>query len=87
MPICYASYMLVRHLERIVRVRYKRLSIEQIKRCLFGVQTSVILDKSKKIRFGVPSTISPEAKRIYSLMDVDSVRTPRIIESFKKFKL
>ena len=85
--ICYASHMLVRHLEHIVRVRYKRLSIEQIKRCLFGVQTSVILDKSKKIRFSVPSTISPEAKRIYSLMDVDSVRTPRIIESFKKFKL
>jgi len=85
--ICYASYMLVRHLEHIVRVRYKKLSIEQIRKALAGVQTSVILDKSKKIRFSVPSCVSPEAKRIYSLMDVDSVRTPKIVESFKKFKL
>lgn len=85
--ICYAAYTLVRNLEHIVKVRYKKLSIEQIRKYLLDVQTSVVLDKSKKLRFTIPSSMSPEAKRIYALMEVDSLRTPKIVESFKKFKL
>jgi len=55
--ICFAAYSLVKHLEYRVRLQYKRLSIEKIRYSLMKVQTSILFDKKKRIRYGLPSKI------------------------------
>ena len=80
MAISFAAYALVRHLEYRVRLQYKKLSPEKIRQHLSNVQTSIIFDKKKRIRYGLPSNISLEAKKIYQVMNMKKNRTPYIIE-------
>ncbi|VAX35510.1 hypothetical protein MNBD_UNCLBAC01-475, partial [hydrothermal vent metagenome] len=58
----------------------KKLSPEVIRQALMRVQTSVLFDKVKKIRYGLPSRISQHARKIYGLMKVKSRLTPYIIK-------
>ena len=80
MAISFAAYALVRHLEYRVRLQYKKLSPEKIRQRLSNVQTSILFDKKKKIRYGLPSRISLEAGKIYQVMNVKKNITPYIIE-------
>lgn len=81
LAISYAAYSLVKYLQYRVKLQYKPLSPEKIKQCLIKVQTSILYDKKKKIRFGFPSKISEDAKKIYSLMKADSCRKAYIIKN------
>ena len=78
--IAFTAYSLVRHLEYRVKLQYTKLSPEEIRRNLIGVQTSVLYDKTKKIRYGLPSRISKHAKKIYDILQVKRQCTPYIIE-------
>jgi transposase len=78
--ICFMAYSLVKNLEYRVALQYKKLSIESIRASLARVQTSVHFDKRKKIRYGLPSMLKPDAKKIYKLMGLSAQRTPYIIE-------
>ena len=78
--ICFMAYSLVKNLEYRVALQYKKLSIENIRQTLTRVQTSVHFDKRKKIRYGLPSMLKPDAKKIYKLMGLSAQRTPYIIE-------
>lgn len=80
MAIAFASYTLVKHLEYRVKLQYQKMSPEKIRQTLIHVQTSILYDKNKKIRYGLPSKITQDARKIYHLMNMDYRLTPYIIE-------
>ena len=81
--ICYAAYALVRYLEHRVRLQYNRLSPEVIRQTLIRVQTSILYDKTKKLRYALPSRMSQDAKKIYQLMGIPLSEVPYILERRK----
>lgn len=78
--IAFTAYSLVRYLEYRVKLQYIKLSPEEIRKNLIGVQTSVLYDKTKKIRYGLPSRMSKHARKIYDLLQIKRHCTPYIIE-------
>lgn len=82
LAICFAAYILVRQLEYRVALQYKKLSFEYIRRLLIDIQTSIVVEKTKRIRYAIPSKISKEAKKIYQIMGVTHQTTPYIVEKF-----
>jgi len=77
--ICFTAYALVKHLEYRVRLCYRKLSIEKIRQLLIRVQTSILFDKEKRIRYGLPSRMSKEVKKIYKIFNIKRSMTPYII--------
>jgi len=82
LAISFAALFLVRHLEHRVRVQYKKLSPEVIRKLLLNTQTSILYSKTKKIKYAIPSQMKAETMKIYRLMYVKRDRTPYIIEKF-----
>jgi len=82
--ICFIAYSLVKNLEYRVGLQYKRLSIETIRQALLRVQTSILFDRKKRIRYGLPSKMKQDAKKIYKLMGISRRITPYIIEKCKR---
>ena len=78
--IAFTAYSLVRYLEYRVKLQYIKLSPEEIRRSLIGVQTSILYDRSKRIRYGLPSRMSKHARKIYDILDITRHCTPYIIE-------
>ncbi len=78
--IAFTAYSLVRHLEYLVKLQYIKLSPEEIRRNLIAVQTSVLYDKTRKIRYGLPSRMSRHTRKIYDIVEVKRQCTPYIIE-------
>jgi len=78
--ICFCAYALVKHLEYRVRLQYKKLSIEKIRQTLMKVQTSILFDKVKRIRYGLPSRMGKDARKIYNILNIKRSITPYIIE-------
>jgi transposase len=81
--ICFAAYALVKHLEYRVGLQYKKLSIEKIRYALMKVQTSILFDKEKRIRYGLPSFMKKDARKIYDILNIKRSITPYIIEKCK----
>jgi len=81
--ICFAAYALVKNLEYRVRLQYKKLSIEKIRYILMKVQTSILFDSHKRIRYGLPSRMKRDARKIYNILDIKRSITPYIIEKCK----
>lgn len=77
--IVFTSYSLVRYIEYRVKLQYKKLSPERIRQTLLKVQTSILYDTKKQIRYGLPSKIAKDARKIYSIFKVEPLLTPYII--------
>ena len=80
LAISFAAYALVKHLQYRVKLQYKKLSPQVIRATLIRVQTSILYDKQKKIRYGLPSRISKYAQKIYQLLKINHRLTPYIIK-------
>ena len=80
LAISFAAYALVKHLEYRVKLQYKKLSPQVIRETLLRVQTSILYDTFKKIRYGLPSRISKYAQKIYQLLKITHRLTPYIIK-------
>lgn len=78
--ISFVAYTLVKHLEYRVKLQYVKMSPEKIRQILVRVQTSIMYDDKKKIRYGLPSKITLEAKKIYKIVNIPVKSTPYIIE-------
>jgi len=79
LAISFTAYMLTRYLEYRVKLQHKKLSPKVIRNLLLNVQKSIVYDKEKKIKYIIPSKIKPDAKKIYTLMDVSYSITPYIL--------
>jgi len=78
--ICFCAYSLVKYLEYRVRLQYTKLSPEKIRQTLIRVQTSVLYDAKRKIRYGLPSKMSLDAQKIYDIFKIKKNLTPYIIK-------
>jgi len=67
-------------MEYRVRLQYKKLSVEKIRYTLMKVQTSILFDKVKRIRYGLPSRMKRDARKIYNILNINRSITPYIIE-------
>ena len=54
-----------------------------IRQTLIRVQTSILFDRKKRIRYGLPSRMGKDARKIYNLLGVKRSITPYIIEKCK----
>lgn len=80
LAISFTAYALVKYLEYRVKIQYKKLSPEKIRQSLIRVQTSILYDKVKKIRYGLPSIVSQNARKIYQILNINRRLTPYIIK-------
>ena len=78
--ICFCAYSLIKYLEYRVRLQYVKLSPEKIRQTLIRVQTSVLFDTKRKIRYGLPSKMSLDARKIYDIFKIKKNLTPYIIK-------
>lgn len=85
--ICFCAYALVKNLEYRVKLQYKKLSVENIRQLLIHVQTSILFDKQKRIRYGLPSMMKKDARKIYNLLGIKRSITPYIIEKCSAVKI
>jgi len=79
LAISFTAYALVKHLQYRVKLQYKKLSPEKIRQYLVSVQTSILFDTKKRIRYGLPSRMSQEARKIYQVQAIERRITPFII--------
>jgi transposase len=77
--ISFTTLLITRHLEHRVRLQYKKLSPRVIRDLLLNIQTSIVYDKTKKIKYAIPSKIKLDTKKIYKLMDISYSTTPYIV--------
>jgi transposase len=77
--IVFTAYSLVRYMTYRVKRQYKKLSPDKIRKLLLKVQTTIIYDTKKKIRYGLPSKITEDAKKIYDIFKADRTLTPYIM--------
>jgi len=80
LAIAFTSFCLVKFMEHRVKLQYKKLSPEVIRQTLIRVQTSIVFDSTKRIRYALPSKLSLDAKKIYALMQIPKTSSPFIIE-------
>jgi transposase len=76
LAISFISFTCVRHLEYRVALQYKKLSPEAIRKELLHVQLSFLKHQQNKKRYGIPSKISQDAKKIYQLMGIKFSTVP-----------
>ncbi len=77
--IVFTSYSLVRYMGYRVKLQYKKMSPERIRHILIKVQTSILYDTKKQIRYGLPSKITQDSRKIYSIFKAEPLLTPYII--------
>jgi len=80
LAISYLAFSLVKYLEYRVKVQYQKMSPEKIRQTLLNVQTSIMFDATKNIRYAFPSKISSEAKKIYQICTISRYLTPYILK-------
>jgi len=56
------------------------MSPEKIRQSLIRIQTSILFDKKRKIRYGLPSKMSIDARKIYDIFRIKKNLTPYIIK-------
>jgi transposase len=79
LAIAFASFSLVRFMEYRIKNQYIKMSPEKIRQTLIKIQTSIIYDTKKKNRYGLPSLIGKDAKRIYNIFNIKRHDTPYLI--------
>lgn len=74
--LCFISLTLSRHLMYRTKLQYRALSAAEIRRHLTSVQVSIVKDIQTKKRYGIPSAITPEAAKLYTLMGKTAPSVP-----------
>ncbi len=77
--IVFTAYSLIRYMEHQVKAQFKKLSPEKIRKMLIKVQTTILYDTKKKLRYGLPSKISADAKKIYAIFKAERAIRPYIV--------
>ena len=68
LAISYIAFCCVRYLEYIITAKYLKLSCEKIRDILLDVQNTIVKDKKSKLSYSIPSELSEESSKIYSLV-------------------
>ena len=77
LAIAFMAFCCVRHLAYRValHLQYKKLSPQVIRGELAHVQVSLLEDQNTQSVYGMPSSVSPDAEKIYQVMGIKPVTT------------
>lgn len=76
LAISFMAYTCVKYLEHRVRLQYKKLSPEVIRKTLLEVQGSILRYKKNQKKYFLPSMLSQHGSKIYKLMNLKRKLTP-----------
>ncbi len=74
--ISFMAFACIRQLMYRIKLQHKALSPAVIRNALIHVQHSVLKHKRTNKRYVIPSTIDPQAKKIYAVMGLKATTTP-----------
>jgi len=77
--IAFVAYALVAMLEYRVKLQYKNMSAEEIRRNLIKVQSSILRNKKTGLKYLFPSGVPPDAQKIYQIMGIKALLKPQIL--------
>lgn len=77
--ISFMAFVCVRHLEYRIKMQYKKLSPEMIRKKLLRVQASIIKDRHTHKKFLLPLKMTPEAKQIYRIIGIKPPHQTQVI--------
>jgi transposase len=77
--LCYMALACVRTLEYKVRLQYKKLSPEAIRKHITQLEISVLKDTKTNMRYTLPSVATQDARRIYQILQLKWRETPYLI--------
>lgn len=63
--ICYLAFALMRHAQVRIKLAQQPMSVEDIKRTLHGVQSSILVHRTTKARYRLPGKFTHDAAKIY----------------------
>ena len=63
--ICYLAFALMRHAQVRIKLAQQHMSVEDIKRTLHGVQSSILVHRTTKARYRLPGKFTHDAAKIY----------------------
>ncbi|MCY4445425.1 MAG: hypothetical protein OXC02_03060 [Rhodobacteraceae bacterium] len=75
------AFCCVQHLCHLLQARGHRMSSARIQRALHGIQISILYDSEGQWRYGMPSQVSGDAKKIYQTLGLVWNRCPFTITS------
>jgi transposase len=85
--LIYMAFACVRHLQmRLKLTQNVEMSVDEIRKALIGVTSSLIRDKSSGTLYRFPKRISPEASRIYKSLGLKRSTRPTEITSVLKYR-
>lgn len=74
--LCYMALACVRALEYKVRLQYKKLSPEAIRKHITDLEISILKDTQTNKRYTLPSKATQDAKKIYQILQLKWRETP-----------
>ena len=78
--ICYMALSCIRTLEYKVRLQYKKLSPEVIRKAITELEMSILKDTSTDKRYSLPSQATQDAKKIYQILNLKWRQTPFLLK-------
>jgi transposase len=68
--LCYLAFSLIRYAEHRVKLQKEKISIQEMRRGLWRIQSSILKDHETGNYYRVPSQINPIAKKIYQTFGI-----------------
>jgi transposase len=79
LAICYMAFACVRYLEYRVKTQIQKASPEIIRKELIYVQASILINQQTNEQYILPSKLGILAKKIYKIMNIQYLLSPRKI--------
>ena len=74
--ICFIAYTLVKQALHRVKVQYQEMSFEQIRNELLHAQASILVDTKTGKKYTIPSHVTINQKKIYSVFGLKRSDVP-----------
>jgi len=80
LAICFIALVCVRYLEYRLKLQYQPMSAERIQNQLKSVRIEILKHIQSQKQYGIPSRITQEVKKIYSVMNLKISDIPFLIK-------
>jgi transposase len=85
--LIYMAYACIRHLQmRLKLTQHVDMSVDEIRKALINVTSSLIRDKTSGVLYRFPKVLSPEASLIYKSLGLKHSTRPTEITSMSKYR-
>lgn len=74
--LCYMAFTMIRHLEFRMEKQQTKVTIDEMRNELWRVQSSILKDQVTDKIYKIPSSMPPQAKKIYQVFGIKRVLQP-----------